>query len=130
MAISQPADRAAPAASALIEMRGLRLAFGGQTIFDGLDLTVEDGEFLCILGPSGCGKSTLLRIIGDLLAADAGSILVDGKPPRETWRDIAFVFQSPRLLPLRSARDNSSSASNCAAAIFPSGRCANAPTGF
>jgi NitT/TauT family transport system ATP-binding protein len=90
----------------LIAMRGVTLELGGRRIFDGIDIEIRDGELLCILGPSGCGKSTSLRVIGDLLGIDAGEVLVDGRPPEESWRDIAFVFQSPRLLPWRTARDN------------------------
>jgi NitT/TauT family transport system ATP-binding protein len=69
-------------------------------------LSVRDGEFLCITGPSGCGKSTLLRIVGDLLKIDAGRVDVDGRPAREAWDEIAYVFQSPRLLPWRNAQQN------------------------
>jgi NitT/TauT family transport system ATP-binding protein len=67
---------------------------------------VRRGEFLCILGPSGCGKSTSLRVIGDLLGISAGRVTVDGRPPREAWRELAFVFQSPRLVPWRTALGN------------------------
>ena len=89
-----------------IRCRGLRLGLGGQTIYESLDFNVRDGEFLCILGPSGCGKSTLLRVIGDLLAVDAGSVEVLGQLPRDAWHDLAYVFQSPRLVPWRNAVGN------------------------
>ncbi len=82
------------------------LSFGGEAIYDHLDFQVARGEFVCLLGPSGCGKSTSLRLIGDLLAAQAGSVTVDGKPPAQAWHDVAFVFQSPRLAPWRNALDN------------------------
>lgn len=89
-----------------IRFEGVSLKFGGETIYDRLDFHVAQGEFVCLLGPSGCGKSTALRIIGDLLPADGGTALVNGRPPREGWSDIAFVFQSPRLAPWRTALDN------------------------
>jgi NitT/TauT family transport system ATP-binding protein len=92
--------------TALIEFRDVGLALGGATVFAGLEFAVRSGEFLCVLGPSGCGKSTALRVIADLLAVDSGSVRVDGTAPGARWRDIAFVFQSPRLLPWRSALDN------------------------
>jgi len=71
-----------------------------------LSFDVRDGEFVCILGPSGCGKSTLLRMIGGLLELDTGRVTVDGRAPRDAWSDIAFVFQSPRLAPWRTALEN------------------------
>ncbi|HWG03804.1 MAG TPA: ABC transporter ATP-binding protein [Beijerinckiaceae bacterium] len=90
----------------IIELRNVSLSFGQETVYRDLSFSVRDGEFLCILGPSGCGKSTLLRIVGDLLEVDLGHVIVDGRPPREAWGEMAFVFQSPRLLPWRNAQDN------------------------
>ena len=89
-----------------IRCRGLGLELGGQTIYESLDFDVRDGEFLCILGPSGCGKSTSLRVIGDLLEVDAGGVEVLGRPPRDAWHHLAYVFQSPRLVPWRDAVGN------------------------
>ncbi len=90
----------------IIELRNVSLSFGDETVYRGLSFSVRDGEFLCILGPSGCGKSTLLRIVGDLLQVDLGHVAVDGRSPRDAWSEMAFVFQSPRLLPWRNAQDN------------------------
>jgi NitT/TauT family transport system ATP-binding protein len=74
----------------------------------GIDLSIARGEFVSIIGPSGCGKTTLLRIIGGLQAPTAGSVLIDGRPPRAAQREkqIGFVFQDPSLLPWRSVIDN------------------------
>jgi NitT/TauT family transport system ATP-binding protein len=91
---------------AIIRFDHVRLRFGSETIFQDLSLSIGRGEFVCILGPSGCGKSTALRLIGDLLRADGGTITVEGRDPRETWEHLAFVFQSPRLAPWRTALDN------------------------
>jgi NitT/TauT family transport system ATP-binding protein len=91
-------------AAALIE--NARLSLGGELIYGDLSFRVEVGDFLCILGPSGCGKSTSLRILGDLLPLDSGTVLVNGRPPAESWSDIAFVFQSPRLAPWRNVLAN------------------------
>jgi len=82
------------------------LALGGARIFDRVSFAVAENEFVCLLGPSGCGKSTALRIVGDLLRADSGEVRVNGRPPPETWSEIAFVFQSPRLAPWRNALAN------------------------
>jgi NitT/TauT family transport system ATP-binding protein len=90
----------------IIRFDHVRLRFGDETIFEDLSLSIGRGEFVCILGPSGCGKSTALRLIADLLRPDGGSITVDGHDPREMWERLAFVFQSPRLAPWRTALDN------------------------
>jgi NitT/TauT family transport system ATP-binding protein len=101
---------AAPAlrrdAAPIIAFDHVGLTLGSEAIYDQLSFDVRPGEFLCILGPSGCGKSTSLRLIGGLLPAGGGTITVDGRPPAEAWSDIAFVFQSPRLVPWRSALGN------------------------
>jgi NitT/TauT family transport system ATP-binding protein len=90
----------------IIAFEDVALSLGGDRIYDHLTFDVRRGEFLCIVGPSGCGKSTSLRLIGGLLDADSGRITVDGRSPRNAWSDIAFVFQSPRLVPWRNAIDN------------------------
>ena len=94
------------AARPLIEFRRVSLRFGAETLYDGLDLDVREGELLCLLGPSGCGKSTALRLLAGLLPYDSGSVTIDGATPNERWRDLAFVFQNPRLLPWRTAKEN------------------------
>ena len=92
--------------NAAIVFDNVRLVLNGQPIYQQIDFAVDEREFVCLLGPSGCGKSTALRLIGDLLAPDAGRILVTGKPPAQAWQDIAFVFQSPRLAPWRDSLGN------------------------
>jgi NitT/TauT family transport system ATP-binding protein len=82
------------------------VALGGQRIYDKLSFQVRRGEFLCILGPSGCGKSTSLRVMGGLLPIAGGQVSVAGLPPSQAWPEIAFVFQSPRLVSWRNALDN------------------------
>ena len=73
---------------------------------DGIDLNVQDGEFLCIVGPSGCGKSTFLRIIAGLEKPDNGEILLDGKPLSSTGPDRIMVFQEGALFPWLNVQDN------------------------
>jgi NitT/TauT family transport system ATP-binding protein len=94
------------AAGAAIVFEQVRLSFGQETIYESLDFSVARGEFVCLLGPSGCGKSTSLRLIGDLLAPQSGTVVVGGRSPEAAWREVAFVFQSPRLAPWRNALDN------------------------
>jgi NitT/TauT family transport system ATP-binding protein len=95
-----------PGAEPIIAFRDVEIALGGDRIYDRLSFDVRRGEFVCILGPSGCGKSTSLRIIGGLLGLSGGTVTVDGRLPQAAWSEIAFVFQSPRLVPWRNALDN------------------------
>ena len=68
----------------------------------GLNLTVQRGEFVCVVGPSGCGKSTLLNIVGGLDRELDGQVTMDGAFPE----DVGFMFQEPRLMPWMSVLDN------------------------
>ncbi len=94
---------------AKIEVRGLGKAFARNSVLSGLELTIEDGEFFCLVGPSGCGKTTLLNLIAGLEEASVGEIFFDGRPvgalgPRE--RDVAMVFQNYALYPHKTVREN------------------------
>lgn len=75
----------------------------GAVIIKNLDLSLQCGEFVCLVGPSGCGKSTLLNIVAGLDRDFQGRIdfPITGSIPR-----IGYVFQNPRLLPWRSVRQN------------------------
>ena len=92
-----------------VTLRGIKKSFGTNLIVNGVDLQVNEGEFLVMVGPSGCGKTTLLRLIAGLEQIDEGELLIDGKrvndlPPRD--RDVAMVFQSYALYPHMTVRDN------------------------
>jgi multiple sugar transport system ATP-binding protein len=92
-----------------IEIRGLRKAFDATEVLKGVDLTIEDGEFISLVGPSGCGKSTLLRIIAGLEPQSSGEIRIDGVRAdgvRPSARNLAMVFQSYALYPHLSVFDN------------------------
>jgi len=72
----------------------------------GVDLKVEDGDFVCIVGPSGCGKSTFLRIIAGLESPDEGQVIFDGKPVTTTGPERIMVFQEGALFPWLRVQDN------------------------
>jgi multiple sugar transport system ATP-binding protein len=85
-----------------VTLRNVSKVFGPVNVLSGIDLTIEDGEFVVLVGPSGCGKSTLLRTIAGLEEATGGEIrigdrMVNDVAPRD--RDIAMVFQSYALYP-------------------------------
>lgn len=95
----------------MLEIKDLKKSFDGRQILNGVNLTVKDGEILCIVGPSGAGKTTLLRCITGLEAADSGTFLIDGKPfdPRGTAQTdavIGVVFQDFNLFPHLSVQEN------------------------
>src|SRR5947209_14900308 len=81
----------------------------------GVDLVVEEGEFISIMGPSGCGKSTLLHILGGLLTPTSGDVIIDGENLARLSdaqrtdlrrRKIGFVFQRFNLFPTLTAEGN------------------------
>ncbi|MCS6779550.1 MAG: ABC transporter ATP-binding protein [Geminicoccaceae bacterium] len=105
------ADRTTGAPPA-IAAAGLGLTYrtaGGEVVaLTGVDLVIEPGAFVALIGPSGCGKTTLLRLVADLETPTAGSLLVEGLPPREARlaRRYGYVFQAPALYPWRTVEAN------------------------
>src|SRR4051812_9170085 len=101
-----------------LQVAGLIKNFGGRNavnVIDGLDLHVEEGEFLILLGPSGCGKTTTLRCIAGLESPSSGSISFGGRtvfdaPAKVNLapnkRDVGMVFQSYALWPHMTVRRN------------------------
>jgi NitT/TauT family transport system ATP-binding protein len=69
-------------------------------------MTVERGEFACVVGPTGCGKSTTLNLVTGLLRPTTGAVRVMGRPVSSISPDIGFVFQADALFPWRSVIDN------------------------
>jgi iron(III) transport system ATP-binding protein len=95
-----------------LELKGLTKRYAGVAV-DGIDLAVDEGEFICLLGPSGCGKTTTLRMIAGFLEPDAGEIRVSGKvvstpgavlPPER--RNMGMIFQSYAVWPHMTVREN------------------------
>ena len=83
----------------MIECRHIDFSYDSKTILQGIDLNIENGEFLCILGQSGCGKSTLLRLLAGLERPSAGEIRIDGEPVDGPDRHCSVVFQDYSLFP-------------------------------
>lgn len=93
----------------IIELRSLTKSYGDKTIINGLNLTINNGEFLTILGPSGCGKTTVLRLIAGLEDPNGGKIILDGQDITDVPAERRFVntvFQSYALFPHMTIFEN------------------------
>jgi multiple sugar transport system ATP-binding protein len=94
---------------ASVRLRGIQKRYGDNLVIKGIDLDVEDGQFVVFVGPSGCGKSTLLRMIAGLEDISAGTLELGGRPCNDVdpaKRGIAMVFQSYALYPHMTVADN------------------------
>ncbi|MCX7326518.1 MAG: ATP-binding cassette domain-containing protein, partial [Hyphomicrobiales bacterium] len=94
---------------ASVGIRDVKKSFGATPIIHGVNIDIQDGEFVILVGPSGCGKSTLLRMIAGLENITAGDIMIGDRvvnnvPPKE--RDIAMVFQNYALYPHKTVGAN------------------------
>lgn len=95
--------------STLIEIKNLTKEYDGHVVLKGINLGINENEFVTLLGPSGCGKTTTLRIIGGFEEANGGSVLFDGQdismlPPYK--RELNTVFQKYALFPHMNVFDN------------------------
>ena len=95
---------------AALSLNGVRKTYDGKhVVLHGIDVQIEDGEFIVLVGPSGCGKSTLLRMIAGLESVSEGEIAIGGRvvntlEPKD--RDIAMVFQNYALYPHMTVAQN------------------------
>lgn len=94
---------------ASVTLSGVQKHYGTLEVIAGLNLSIDDGEFVVLVGPSGCGKSTLLRMIAGLESITLGEARIGGKvvnnvPAKN--RDIAMVFQNYALYPHKTVRQN------------------------
>lgn len=89
-----------------VTIRGLEKSFGAKQVLQGINLTMQQGEFVVVVGKSGCGKSTLLRLIAGLDRPDRGEIVVDDQPIVQRNVVARVMFQDARLLPWRRVLDN------------------------
>jgi len=76
------------------------------TAIHDINISIEEGQFVCFVGPSGCGKSTLLNILAGLDKPTEGHIILNGKPVTETGPDRIIVFQEDALFPWLKVSDN------------------------
>jgi multiple sugar transport system ATP-binding protein len=94
---------------ATLQLQALRKSYGPIEVIKGVNLDIEDREFVVFVGPSGCGKSTLLRMIAGLEEITAGDLMIDGKRVNRIGpadRGLAMVFQSYALYPHMTVRQN------------------------
>ncbi len=93
---------------ALIDIRGVSVAYGTPPVpvLDGIDLRIEEGEFVCVLGQTGCGKSTMLRLILGAEKPAQGEVLVDGRVHEQPDRSRGYVPQKYSLFPDKTVLDN------------------------
>ena len=92
-----------------LSLKNVKKRFDSTEVIHGVDVEIEDGEFIVIVGPSGCGKSTLLRMVAGLESVSEGEVQIDGQRVNEKEpmdRDIAMVFQNYALYPHMSVRQN------------------------
>ncbi|MFZ1024907.1 MAG: nitrate ABC transporter ATP-binding protein [Limnoraphis robusta] len=89
---------------------------GPYTVLEDVNLTIDQGEFICVIGHSGCGKSTLLNMVSGFNQPTHGKVLLQGQAIKEPGPDRMVVFQNYALLPWRSVFDNVYLAVN---AVYP-----------
>ncbi len=94
---------------ATVRLRDVRKSYGPVEVIKGVDIDIEDGEFVVFVGPSGCGKSTLLRMIAGLEDITSGTLEIDGDVVNDLepkQRGIAMVFQTYAIFPHMTVREN------------------------
>lgn len=96
-----------PAPAIRAERLGKRFASGGRDVqaFEDIELTVQAGEFVCVVGPSGCGKTTLLRCMAGIETPTSGTLSLPHEEGTQTAH-LAMVFQQPGLLPWKTVEGN------------------------
>jgi NitT/TauT family transport system ATP-binding protein len=108
----RPVPRLDTAGGQFIRFSGVSLAYRqelaaqGQFVIEDIDLVVRQGEFIAIVGPSGCGKSTFMKLATGLALPSRGNIEINGQPVTGPLKISGMAFQSPSLLPWRTALDN------------------------
>ena len=96
---SDPSDGATSTDDAFVHLRGVRKDYGARRILEGVDLGLDEGEFLTLVGPSGCGKSMLLRLVLGQERPTAGTITIDGETDARPSPKRGVVYQQYTLFP-------------------------------
>jgi nitrate/nitrite transport system ATP-binding protein len=91
---------------AFLQVQGLAKRFKDTNVFDAVNFTMEQGEFVCIVGHSGCGKTTILNILAGLDAASEGVVVMDGREVAGPSLERGVVFQGHALMPWLSVMSN------------------------
>ncbi|EEX2835854.1 taurine ABC transporter ATP-binding subunit [Escherichia albertii] len=90
----------------MLQISHLYADYGGKSVLEDINLTLDSGELLVVLGPSGCGKTTLLNLIAGFVPYQRGNIQLAGKCVQGPGAERGVVFQNEGLLPWRSVQDN------------------------
>jgi bicarbonate transport system ATP-binding protein len=109
--LGQPGGvKAAPRRESFLQINDVSKVYptknGPFTVLDGVNLHVNEGDFLCVIGHSGCGKSTLLNMVSGFNHPTSGQVLLEGQPITKPGPDRMVVFQNYALLPWRTAFEN------------------------
>lgn len=89
-----------------LEVSGLSFSCDNKKLFENLDFSIKEGEFVSLLGPSGCGKSTILKLLTGVIQAETGRITVDGQPVTGLSEHFAYMPQNDLLFPWKTILDN------------------------
>jgi len=89
-----------------VEVKNIGMTYGNVRVLENIDLSVQAGEFVCLLGPSGCGKSTLLNIVGGFVTPLEGSVSIDGERVNGPDPRRIFVFQERGVFPWLTVEEN------------------------
>ena len=93
-----------------IEIKNINKSFDGRgknlSVLEDINMTIDDGQLVCLLGPSGCGKTTLLRLIAGLDQPTSGEIIANGELVKKPSGDRAVIFQQYSLFPWLTVLQN------------------------
>ena len=92
--------------SEFLQVENLGKAYGAEPVFEGVNFSLSEGEFVCIIGHSGCGKTTILNVLAGLETASTGHVFMDGREVVAPGLERGVVFQGHALRPWLSVRDN------------------------
>ncbi len=90
----------------LVQVQGLAKRYGDATVFDGVNFTLSEGEFVCIIGHSGCGKTTILNVLAGLEQASDGHVFMANREVVGPGLERGVVFQGHALMPWLTVRQN------------------------